>query len=99
MDEEQNLIKEKVNQETSKILWSELQRFFASGSAVFVSANLDLVTVSEAFAKDNKVQVSAWMKADSIHLVNDAQAVAWLEQELMVWAVVIKPWILVQIIE
>mgnify|MGYP000677425843 CR=1 len=99
MDEEQDLIKEKVNQETSKILWSELQRFFASGSAVFVSAELDLVTVSEAFAKDDKEKVAAWMKTESIHLVSDAQAVAWLEQDIMVWAVVIKPWILVQIIE
>ena len=42
MDE---LTKEKVNLETAKIHWKDLQRFFAKGEAVWVSSELDLVEV------------------------------------------------------
>ena len=43
------LTKDKVNLETSKIAWQELQRFFASGAAVFVASELDLVEVAHQF--------------------------------------------------
>ncbi len=90
------LNKDKVNLETSKIAWQELQRFFASGLAVFVASELDLVEVAHQFSIDNKNQVAAWMQNQQVGLVPDAQAVAWLEADADVWAVVVKPWILVQ---
>ncbi len=88
------LNKDKVNLETSKIAWQELQRFFASGLAVFVDSELDLIEVAHQFSIDNKDQVATWMQNQQVGLVSDAQAVAWLEAD--VWAVVVKPWILVQ---
>ncbi|MCX7084590.1 MAG: DUF2288 domain-containing protein [Methylococcales bacterium] len=90
------LNKDKVNLETSKIAWQELQRFFASGLAVFVASELDLVEVAHQFSIDNKDQVAEWMQNQQVGLVPDAQAVAWLESNADVWAVVVKPWILVQ---
>jgi len=93
---EDNLSQEKVNQETSKIAWSELQRFFASGLAVYIAPELDLVTTADAFAQDNKAQVAQWMQQQQVHLVSDQQAIDWIKNETMVWAVVIKPWVLVQ---
>jgi len=91
-----DLTKEKVNLETSKIAWKELQRFFASGSAVYVSPELDLVDVAYQFSIDNKEQVADWLQNNQLGLVSDQQALAWLELNSEVWAVVIKPWILVQ---
>jgi hypothetical protein len=91
-----DLTKEKVNLETSQIAWKELQRFFASGSAVFVSPELDLVDVAYQFSIDNKVLVADWLQNNKIGLVSDQQALAWLEKNAEVWAVVVKPWILVQ---
>jgi hypothetical protein len=91
-----DLTKEKVNLETSQIAWKELQRFFASGSAVFVSPELDLVEVAYQFSIDNKVLVADWLQNNKIGLVSDQQALAWLEKNAEVWAVVVKPWILVQ---
>ena len=75
------LTKDKVNLETSKIAWQELQRFFASGSAVFVTAELDLVEVAHQFSIDNKDQVAAWMQNQQVGLVSDSQALAWLEAD------------------
>ncbi|MCK9635881.1 MAG: DUF2288 domain-containing protein [Methylobacter tundripaludum] len=88
--------REKVNLETSQIAWKELQRFFASGSAVFVAPDLDLVEVAYQFSIDNKDQVASWMQNNQLALVSDQQAIAWLEEDADVWAVVVKPWILVQ---
>jgi hypothetical protein len=91
-----DIAREKVNLETSKIAWKELQRFFAGGSAVFIAPSLDLVDVAYQFSIDNKSLVAQWMKNNQIALVSDQQAINWLESDTEVWAVVVKPWILVQ---
>ncbi|WP_333873306.1 DUF2288 domain-containing protein [Methylobacter sp.] len=91
-----DITKEKVNLETSQIAWKELQRFFANGSAVFVASGLDLVDVAYQFSIDNKDQVASWMQNNQVALVSDQQAIDWLEADAEVWAVVVKPWILVQ---
>ena len=91
------ITREKVNLETSRIAWQELQRFFASGCAVFVSSTLDLVDVAYQFSIDNKDQVAHWLQDKEIALVSDQQALEWLETDAEVWAVVVKPCILVQL--
>jgi hypothetical protein len=91
-----DIAKGKVNLETSQIAWKELQRFFANGAAVFVASNLDLVEAAYQFSIDNKDQVALWMQSNQLALVSDQQATDWFEQDAAVWAVVVKPWILVQ---
>lgn len=87
----------KVNRETSRIAWKELQRFFASGAAVAVSPELDLVEVAFQFSRDNKEQVERWLLAKKVGKVSDEQARIWLEADAMMWAVVVSPWVLVQV--
>jgi len=94
---QEDLNKEKVNQQTSKIAWSELQRFFAQGLAINISPELDLVAVADAFSQDNKAQVEQWMQNEQVHLVTDQQAALWIKNDTLMWAVVIKPWVLVQV--
>jgi hypothetical protein len=91
-----DIARDKVNLETSKIAWKDLQRFFAGGSAVFIAPSLDLVDVAYQFSIDNKIQVAEWMQDNQVALVSDQQAIKWLEVNAEVWAVVVKPWILVQ---
>ncbi|MEI7840199.1 MAG: DUF2288 domain-containing protein [Methylococcaceae bacterium] len=88
--------KEKVNLETAKIYWSELQRFFAKGEAVWISNELDLVEVGYQFSLDNKADIQRWLKNRQLGLVADEQALRWFETNAELWAVVVKPWILVQ---
>ena len=92
----QEVHRAKVNLETSRIAWKELQRFFASGVAIFVNAELDLVDVGYQFSQDNKQQVEGWLLAGKIAKVSDEQAAAWLEADMEMWAVVVSPWVLVQ---
>lgn len=89
-------LQSKINSETSRILWKELLPFFARGMAVYVSHKLDLIKVAQALSEDNKRQFQQWMDEGLVANVSDEQAQAWHESEVMVWAVVIKPWVLVQ---
>jgi hypothetical protein len=90
------LEKAKVNLETSQIAWKELQRFFAAGLAISVAAELDLVEVAFQFSVDNKNQVEQWLQAGLVAPVADQQASDWYQNDSEVWAVVIRPWVLVQ---
>lgn len=86
----------KINLETSTIAWKELQRFFASGGAVYVASDLDLVDVAQRMAQDDVQTIKEWMAAGKVANVSDQQAQSWFESDALVWAVVVKPWVLVQ---
>ncbi len=92
----QEIFRAKVNLETSRIAWKELQRFFASGVAVAVDAELDLVEVALQFSKDNKAQVERWLLTGKVGKVSDEQAATWVAADADMWAVVVSPWVLVQ---
>lgn len=91
-----NEIEQQINLETAQIHWHELQRFFASGNAISVDPTLDLTHVAAQIVADNATQIKAWMDTGLVDVVKDNQAQIWYEQDALVWAVVIKPWVLVQ---
>jgi hypothetical protein len=95
-DEEDALLRAKVNLETSRIAWKELQRFFAAGTVIMVDAELDLVEVAFQMSQDNKAMFEAWMSSGKVARVSDAQAQEWYQRDAMLWAVVVKPWVLVR---
>lgn len=82
--------------ETAQIPWRELQRFFAAGQAIAVDASLDLLEVANTLVQDDASCLKAWMEVGKVDVVSDHQAAQWFEQDALVWAVVIKPWVLVQ---
>ena len=82
--------------ETAKIPWKELQRFFAQGVVVLVKPGLDLVDVAFEVTRNNEQQVKLWMEQADLRGVSDEQAMEWLEANALMWAVVVKPWVLVQ---
>ena len=90
------LLNAKLDQETARIPWSELTRWFASGAVIAVSPELDLIEVAAAMTRDDAKAFNQWIAGQQIAKISDQQAKAWLEQEVEVWAVVVKPWILVQ---
>ena len=103
MDEQQKaeldkINRAKVNLETSRIAWKELQRFFASGVAIAVTDELDLVEVAYQFSQDNKAQVERWLITQKINKVTDEQAQSWFDSDAEMWAVVVSPWVLVQVV-
>jgi hypothetical protein len=97
MDEELLPLKDRLNFETARITWAELERYFASGKVIHVAANLDLIEVATSIAEDNAVAVKQWMTAQQVDVLSDATALQWVEQQPdNLWAVVLAPWVVVQ---
>ena len=97
MEEELLPLKDRLNLETARITWSELERYFASGKVIHVATTLDLIEVATSIAEDNAAAVKQWMEAQQVDVLNDATALQWVEQQPdNLWAVVLAPWVLVQ---
>ena len=96
MTEEDELLRARLNLETGRIAWRDLQRFFAAGQTLSVASELDLVDVAFAIARDAATEVGAWTRSGLLAPVSDAQARAWFAAESELWSVVVKPWVLVQ---
>lgn len=96
MNDPDDEIRSDLIKQTARISWQELERFFANGSAIAVDDGLDLIDVAMAMRKDNSDAIKGWMKDGKLGQVSDQQAMAWHENNASPWAVVVKPWILIQ---
>jgi hypothetical protein len=96
MNEQKEIYRAKVNLETSQMAWKDLQRYFASGVALYVADDLDLVEVAFQMSEDNASQIQQWMATGKFGKVSDEQAAAWYAADAVLWAVVVSPWVLVQ---
>lgn len=86
----------KLNLETAQMAWREMQRYFASGVALYVAPELDLVEVALVMSEDNAAQIQQWMATGQFGKVKDEQAALWFEADALLWTVVVSPWVLVQ---
>lgn len=89
-------LKARLNLETSRIHWHELQTYYARGQVVRVAAELDLLKVASELTADNKARFEQWMTNGDIGDVSPDLARAWYDRNAELWAVVIAPWVLVQ---
>lgn len=94
--QERELERAKIVTETAKIPWQELQRFFAAGKVMWVSSDLDLVDVACALQQDDVASVQHWTESGQLAPARDEQARHWVDDDALLWAVVVKPWVLVQ---
>lgn len=93
--DEQELIA-RLNAETAKIGWHELQKHYASGNVLAVSPQADLIKVAIALHRDHTDQIRAWLDGGDLFNVSDQQALDWYKTEPVLWALVIPPFVLVQ---
>lgn len=94
--EKDDELRRRLNSETSKLRWTELQRHYAGGNVVAVDNSLDLIEVAVGIAQDDTESVKKWMADGRLTKLGDIQAAAWLQADVELWAVVVKPWVLVQ---
>lgn len=94
--EDREILRAKLNQETAKAGWAELQPFFARGQTIYVAPELDLIEVALAFSEDNAAQISLWREKGQVDKVADEQAAQWYDSDQTLWSVVVMPWVLVQ---
>ena len=82
--------------ETARIPWKDLQRYFAAGQTLSVDASLDLIDVACCFHRDDARQVEQWLQQQLVQPVSIDEAKRWHRFDQVLWAVVIRPWVLLQ---
>lgn len=91
------LLRGEFHAQTARIRWHELQTYYAHGSVIWVSDELDMVEVAVQLALDNSSQFEQWIASALVAPVSDAQGLAWYQGDASLWAVVAPPWVLVQL--
>jgi len=91
-------LKTKLNLETGKLSWPELQRHFARGMVIVAGKELDLIEVAIKLTEDDKRQFESWVSARQVWRANDDDALQWQQSNPEFWSVVVSPWVLVQVI-
>ncbi len=96
MTESEDILRAKLNAETGKLAWQELERHFARGVVIKVSGERDLVDVALAISRDDKARVERLLAEGGIARASAEDAQAWHAQQSVFWAVVTVPWVLIQ---
>ena len=96
MQEPLKVLKARLNTETAKVGWNEIQRFFAKGQVFIVASELDLIDTAARMIQDEKTSVDDWLQCNLIQQAATDDAKRWNETDPDLWAVVVAPWILVQ---
>lgn len=86
----------KLNGETARLSWRELERHFARGVVIKVEPGVDLVEVATQLATDDTAAIAAGLNAGHLARATAEDAIAWNERQTVFWAVVAAPWVLVQ---
>lgn len=89
-------IRQHLLQETARIPWHELQRFFAQGIIIEVAEGLDLIETAVQLTLDNAGDLASWIASGQLSKLSDQRALDWYDNDALVWSVVLPPWILVQ---
>lgn len=89
-------LRSKLHLETAPMSWRVLAPFFARGQLLWIGAELSLLDAAVAVAQDDSERVQQWMAAGYMAQVSDAQAMQWNEAQAELWAVVVRPFVLVQ---
>jgi len=96
MNESKEELRARLNGETGKLVWPELERHFARGVVIKVTNDLDLIEVAMTVIDDDKVVVAEWMEQKKIGHPSLDDARDWVERQPAFWAVVVAPWVLIQ---
>ncbi|MFK7913326.1 MAG: DUF2288 family protein [Pseudomonadales bacterium] len=89
-------LRSKLNLETAQMDWATLEPFFARGQLLRVAPSLSLLDAAVAVAEDDAEAVARWQKQDQFGLVSDSEAATWQQADAQLWAVVVRPFVLVQ---
>lgn len=86
----------RLNTETAKLSWQELERHFARGSVIKVEQGEDLILTGVLFANDDAKSIEDKLTQGLVSHATMDDAKTWNERQSEFWAVVIAPFVLVQ---
>ena len=93
----EDLLRSEFHGQTAQIAWHDLQPHYARGAVILVAPGMDLVEVAMELKQDNASTFQQWIDEGKIAGVSDEQALQYFETNPVMWAVVVPPWVLVQL--
>jgi len=96
LGEDQMTDADKIAKYTGDVDWEYLKPHYKSGNMLYIDPQLDLQTVAEAFAKDQKDQVQAWLKTADIVKPSNLHADWWEHDQTRFNSAIVHPFILAQ---
>jgi hypothetical protein len=97
LDPEDELdLRTRLNLETGRIGWKDIEILFARGMVMVVAPELDLVEVAALTAENDTGQMKTWTEQGLVGAMSTQQALDWQSREPELWAVVVAPWAFVQ---
>lgn len=96
MEESSLTLDDRLNLQTARISWPELERSFARGRVIEVASELDLIEVAKALVDDDTTKFTQWTQNTQVQHLSDNVAKQWVNDDSNLWAVVVAPWVVVQ---
>ncbi|MGJ8655132.1 MAG: DUF2288 family protein [Akkermansiaceae bacterium] len=87
---------DKIAKYTGDVDWNYLKPHYKTGAMIYVDPELTLTEVAEAFTKDDKTQVQAWLKSADLVKPSHLHEDWWEYDQTRFTAVVITPFVLAQ---
>ena len=89
--------KEKLNLETATILWKDLQICFAQGKLLIVDSKLDLIEFAGLISENNAEKLKRLIQDDKVAFATPEWIKANCQEDTLLWAVVVAPYVLAQL--
>ncbi|WP_288440711.1 DUF2288 domain-containing protein [uncultured Pseudomonas sp.] len=97
MTDDTSTLYAKLLGETATIKWKALERFWAKGDLIWVDPGLDLIEVATVMAENRSEIVAKWRSAGTVGPVTAEQALDLQSRDPEIWAVVVSPFIVIQV--
>ena len=89
----------KLNMETAKLSWKELEIFFAKGTLIQVAKGEDLIAIAELIACNNQDELEKLIESKKIEFATPE----WIRNNCLpateLWTLVVAPYVLCQLAE
>lgn len=89
-------IADKLAKYAGKAAWEDLKAHLESGALIYVDEALDLTEAAEAFSKDNKQQVAAWLKQGDLVKPSAPHGAYWESIKATFDCRIVSPFVLIQ---
>ncbi len=96
MHEPDKNLTQELNNQTGKLTWPELERYFARGVVLMVKEGIDLVDVAICFVEDDAEAVERWKSEGKLSQATVEDAQRWVASDPLFWGIVVAPWVLIQ---
>lgn len=96
LDDDTLPLGQRLNLETGRISWPELQRYFARGLIIIVNPSQDLIEIAQRVAQNQTDVIAQLIEHGQLLRATDEHALNWQSRNPEFWAVVIAPWVLIQ---